>query len=375
MKKIKHGFLIAIILAVVAGLVAGIFGEIITRVYLIKDLYVPYLNQELNLTNLNSGRSNLIIRDAKKVVVNQDVKVTETIGAIQPALMGVYKELTAKSSDDYYDLTNPLFIGLAVTSDGWMVASVPTKVGTTFSPQNYIAISADRQIYQIDEKVSFKNLPGNLVFFHLVEANNLPVKKNLKRTDLSLGKSLLVLNGSNNILLSSLATFEKNTNILSSDSLDTRLELADTMRASLHNAFIFDLAGDLVAIVDSSGEVIPVFAYDHYWQSFLMDGEINRASLGVNYLDLSVNKPLDVSLTKGAWLKDGAVPAVIKNSPAAEAGLLAGDIITWINNQEINAANDLADVIALYNPGDTITITYLRDGVENEVEIELENLK
>lgn len=375
MKKTKNGLLIIIILSVIAALVAGVFGEVVARVYLMKDLYVPYLNQELNLTNLNSGRSNLIIRDAKKVVVNQDVKVAETINYIKPSLMGIHRKLNSQSVKDYYDLENPLFIALAVTSDGWMVASMPTKISASFVPTNYVAIANDRQVYEIDKKATFKNLPGNLVFFHLLQADNLAVKKNVKRTELSLGKSLLVINNYNKMLLSSLSAFEKTPEILNSDSLNARLDLAGNLQNAFNNSFIFDLAGDLVGIIDSNEEIIPAFAYDYYWQSFLQGQELSRPYLGVNYIDLSTNKALDINLDKGAWLRTTKSGAVIKDSPAAKAGLRAGDIITWINNQEINVSNDLADVIARYLPGDKIVLTYVRDDQENEIELELGNLK
>ncbi|OQB43576.1 MAG: Serine protease Do-like HtrA [Parcubacteria group bacterium ADurb.Bin159] len=77
-------------------------------------------------------------------------------------------------------------------------------------------------------------------------------------------------------------------------------------------------------------------------------------------------------MEKGAWLKSGEnLPAIIKNSPAELAGLKEGDIISWINNQEINTYNDLANIISGFNPGDTINITYLRNGEEKIINVKL----
>jgi len=64
-------------------------------------------------------------------------------------------------------------------------------------------------------------------------------------------------------------------------------------------------------------------------------------------------------------------PAVLSGSPAEKAGLVAGDVITWINNQEITAQRDLADIIATYRAGEKITITYRRAGAEKTAEATL----
>jgi len=81
-------------------------------------------------------------------------------------------------------------------------------------------------------------------------------------------------------------------------------------------------------------------------------------------------------LAKGAELRaSDLVPAIIKNSPADKAGLKAGDIITRINSQEINADNDLAVILSSYSPGDSIILDYLRQGNNLQVEIILDSVK
>ncbi len=376
MNKKKNGILFLIILAIIGGMVAGLFGEIITRTYLLKDFYVPYISQEFDLASLNLGRSNLIIRNAKKVVVNQDVKVNETINSVRPALVGIYKKLNPNDKLAYYDLNNPLFVALTITSDGWLVALMPAKINNNFSAQNYIAITVNRRTYKIDKITKFKELSNNLVFFHLVKASNLLVKESVPRSDLSLGESLLVLNNFNDAVLTSISSLEKVPTVLSSDSLNVRLALTNGLGDSYKSSFVFNLAGNLVALVDSNKHIIPAFVYDNYWRRFLNKKNVSQPYLGVNYLDLSNIKPLDLKLSKGAWLyPSSTTPAVIKGSPAAKAGLKAGDIITWIDNQELNVDYDLADVISQYQPGEIITLSYRRADKDNKIEVKLGKLK
>ena len=63
--------------------------------------------------------------------------------------------------------------------------------------------------------------------------------------------------------------------------------------------------------------------------------------------------------------------SVDPNSDAYAKGLQAGDIITAVNGQPVTGTQDLARVKLSRGPGDTVEITYLRDGVSCTVEIAL----
>ncbi len=380
--KLKSNILLVVVLAVISGLVAGACGEIITRVYLLNDFSLPYFSPEVNLTDLNNNnRSNLVIRDPKKVVVNQDLKVTETINSLAPSLVSIFKQINQKVVSDplkpqYYSLDDPLFLGLIISSDGWVMSSLPAELKDAFTLKDYVVVAADRKIYTIDKITVLKNIPGDVIFFHLTGAVNLPVRKIVSRSELSLGQSLIVIDNNNNVWPTTLSSFKKTPNVLNSDSLNARLALASNSEAIQKNSFVFNLAGDLTAIVSANNEIIPAFAYNSFWQSFWQKGLVVRPYLGINYLDLSLVRIPDLNLEKGALIYAPSDKlAIAKDSPAAKSGLIAGDVITWVGNQEINSTNDLADLVANYKPGDKIAITYLRSGLEKEVDVKLTELK
>ena len=378
MAKTKNSLLPLILIATACGLAAGVAAELVTRIYFIKDISSPYLSSEINLSSLNNNRSNLIIQDAKKVVVNQDVKVEETISSIRPTLVGIFKEQASSEKSvasepaSYYKLDDPILVGLTVTADGWIAVSAPDDLRKNLGAKGYVAITSDRKVYKVDQISSLGSLPGELVFLHLANATNLPVKKIVPRSEISLGQSLLTVNNFSNVLLTSLSSFKKTPPVLSSDSLNARLTLAGNPEKLLSNSFVFNLAGDLVAVIGGNQEIVPAFSYNTYWRSLLKNGSAAQPFLGVNYLDLSSTKPADITLEKGAWLhRSDDSPAVIKGSPAESAGLAEGDVITWVNNQELDAANDLADIISTFKPGDSLTLTYVRAGAEKEATIKL----
>lgn len=65
------------------------------------------------------------------------------------------------------------------------------------------------------------------------------------------------------------------------------------------------------------------------------------------------------------------ITSVVEGSPAAEAGLQAGDVIESVDGEEVTPENDLASLIGNYDPGDNATLTVKRDGEENSLEIEV----
>lgn len=376
-------------LLLICAIVAGIFGETIMRTYIAKDIYSPYsYYNEINLGNLTATNPALVIRDAKKVVVSHDVKISETVSAVENSLVRIFKKiegqaLTAKLKTEaeqgaslvdysaYYNLEKPLLLGLSITTDGWAVASVDKDFD--LEKEELVVIDSTKKIYEISDMLAVND--DGLIFFRLADVNNLPVRNNVSKSDFFLGQSFLSFASHNSVhSLSLISLTEKE--LLSSDSSYLNLKLSVNEK-ELKNNFIFNLAGDLAVIVNNEAELIPAFSYNYQWQSFLKAALVERPFFGVNYLDLNNIKiaSKDVDLNKGALLlSDEKNPAVVPGSPAKKAGLKEQDIITWVNNKEVGVDGDLAELISNYKVGDKIKVAYLRAGEEFIVEIVLEKM-
>jgi S1-C subfamily serine protease len=98
------------------------------------------------------------------------------------------------------------------------------------------------------------------------------------------------------------------------------------------------------------------------------DGRVDHAYLGVSYVALNpaIAAQLGSTQTSGA-----AVLGVEPGSPAAQAGITRGDIITKVNGAEIRGESDLAVAIDSHKPGDTVTLTVVRQGSERQVQVTL----
>lgn len=66
---------------------------------------------------------------------------------------------------------------------------------------------------------------------------------------------------------------------------------------------------------------------------------------------------------------------ISKGSPAEKAGLKKGDVITAVDADKIAEPQDLFEKIGEYDPGDKVTITYLRDKKENKTTATLDERK
>ncbi|HEY9051649.1 MAG TPA: DegQ family serine endoprotease [Gammaproteobacteria bacterium] len=88
-------------------------------------------------------------------------------------------------------------------------------------------------------------------------------------------------------------------------------------------------------------------------------GEVRRGVLGVVTQDLTP----DLAQAFGLDTRKGTVISkVMPDSPAAEAGLKAGDVITEVNGRKIKNAMDMRNAVGLIRIGEKLDIKLIRNG-------------
>ena len=116
------------------------------------------------------------------------------------------------------------------------------------------------------------------------------------------------------------------------------------------------------------GFAIPSSMVKRISTDLLASGKVTRGWLGVSM------QPLTPELAEsfGAKDKKGALVAdVMSDSPAAKAGLKAGDIVLEFAGKKISEPGDLARAVAVASPGKKSDVKVLRDKQEKTVTIEL----
>lgn len=105
------------------------------------------------------------------------------------------------------------------------------------------------------------------------------------------------------------------------------------------------------------------------------DGEIKRPALGVQMVDLaSINSQYQAQLKLPSSVTTGIVIAKVQDGfPAATAGLKKYDVITSLGDTKVTSSTELQTELYKYNIGDSIKVTYYRDGKEKTTTIKLDH--
>lgn len=357
-------------LVLIVGILSGFAGSFFSRYFidrlpLISDLYLPTQGQ--------LGQKEVIIQEAKKVVVEQDVRVGQVLDQTKKPLYGVYhKKAVGKTvSDQLYTPADFVAGAVAVTSDGWLVSHFEGGV----LPASYVIIKDNLVI--APEKIISDQASG--LKFIKVTGVNLSVAEFATIDNISSGQSVLaydILSHASKLsqivdaryrLLQTKADY-----IYSADLYDQKMLLAETLGKGFIGAPVFNLNGEVVGLSGGDNTVIKIGYVNFLLKSVLRDGTIQKPYLGFSYVDLSYAQGLSETypILGVLVVKNAAGVSVARDSSLANQ-LKEGDIITAIENTTLNSDHSFADLLYDYKMGNEVTFKVLRGKETLEVKYTL----
>lgn len=117
------------------------------------------------------------------------------------------------------------------------------------------------------------------------------------------------------------------------------------------------------------GFAIPIDTIKALIEEFDKNGEIQRAFLGISYRLITRDIAILNEVPQGAYIQE-----VVPESAAEKAGINPGDIITKIDDQQINSETKISEIIQRKKIGEKVSLEVWTDGNTKTVTATLEQL-
>lgn len=290
--------------------------------------------------------------------------------------------------DIYRDMMQPPQVGagsgVVVSPDGYIVTNNHVVAGADIVTVTF----NDR--YTTEAKMIATD-PATDIAVLKIEANNLPYMEFGNSEDVALGQWVLAVG----YPLTLDATVTAGIVSAKSRSLGiNRQQSAHAIESFIQTDAAVNPGNSGGALVNTSGQLIginaaiasPTGSYAGYsyaipsnivkkvLEDIIDYGAVQRAFLGISYLDIKNAKPEQVK-EFGLDRNQGVyVYHIFENSAAEKAGLKQGDFIISVNGTPVNSSPELLEQIALHKPGDNVSITYVRSGKVTHTTVQLKNI-
>jgi serine protease Do len=138
---------------------------------------------------------------------------------------------------------------------------------------------------------------------------------------------------------------------------------------------LFNMKGEVVGInaaiisgANTIGFAIPIDVVKQILPQLREKGRVVRGFLGVQPQAITADMvdQLGLKSTRGALIAE-----VVKDSPAAEAGIKPGDVVVALNGKPVADNNQLTRDVGVVPPGQSVQLQVVRDGKEKTVAVKL----
>jgi len=337
---------------------------------------------ELKVFDIKTSRS-------EKIIVEESSAIIDASKKIDPAVVSITS--TGRAVRDvlgFGTIQAPRTsgTGFIMTSDGLIATNKHVVEGG----QQYTVTTSSGKTFE--GKVVAKD-PSNDIAFLKIEANGLPVADLGDSDRVQVGQWVIAIGNAlgelqNTVTVGVVSAKERSANPSdgqgNTESLYGLLQTDAAINPGNSGGPLLNLAGQVIAIntaiagdAEGIGFAIPINELKKDLESYKKNGKIVQPYIGVRFQPITkaVAKSLELPVEKGALVVGSQnTSAVTTGGPADKAGIKDGDIITRVNNDEINEANPLVRLIRKYNPGDKISLTILRNNATQKIDVTLGQL-
>lgn len=267
--------------------------------------------------------------------------------------------------------------GVVVTQDGYILTNHHVVDGA----EEIKVELTDNRVY--DAKIIGSDPRSDLAVLK-VEAANLPLLRLGDSDRVRTGDVALAVGnplGVGQTVTAGIISAKGRTTGLSDGSFESFLQTDAPINQGNSGGALVNTAGELIGINSQIlsptggnigiGFAIPANMARSVSDQLIKSGRVRRGQLGVTIQPVTAEIAANLNLPE---VRGVIVSSVEPNSPAARAGVQAGDVIKGFNGAPVTDSNSLRNLIASTAPGTEIALTLWRDGNEQQVRATLAEL-
>lgn len=144
---------------------------------------------------------------------------------------------------------------------------------------------------------------------------------------------------------------------------------------------LVDMSGNVIGIntaimtggrgYEGVGFALPSNMAISVYNQLVEHGKVTRGSIGITFTEEQSSNPIVLHELGAA---NGMVLQYVEpDSPAAKAGIEAGDVVTSVNGKPVKSGSDLVDPITQTPVGTKVHIVYMRGGVQHDTDATVED--
>lgn len=346
-------------------------------------LYITYQKIEIQDNSYTATKLKSTIQEQTvEKVEEESKKIADILEEINEAVVGVSKlKNTGKSIlSNSTEAELGLGTGFVVTEDGYILSNehvtgskyskcyITLENGNTY---NGTVVWSDTDLDLSITKIEAKNLK----YVTLGDSGNIRVGENVFAIGNPIGYEFrrTVTSGIISAKNRTIKIEEENKSSYMTDLIQTDA----TINPGNSGGPLIYPNGDVVGIntvkitsAEGIGFAIPINIVKPIIESFRQTKEFQEATIGIYAYDKEVIPYL--SQNKLSNFENGIyVAQITKNSPASQTELKEGDIITQIDEIELNTMNDLRQYIYTKKPNDTVNLQITRGKIKKQISIVL----
>ncbi len=320
---------------------------------------------------LEGNRENTVI-DIVQIETGKLLTAAEVYAANVQSTVGITTSITTNYWG-YQSTSAASGSGFIVTDDGYIITNFHViEDSDSITVSLYSGDTYDADLVGYDESNDLAVLK--------IEAEGLSPVILGDSDNLNVGDSVVAIGnplGELTFSLTSGSTSAKDREVTMSNSLTMNLLQTDcAINSGNSGGALFNMYGEVIGItnakysssgseasIDNIGFAIPINDVRSIVESIIEKGYYSKPYLGVSVSDVSREYQI-YGLPQGA-----AIQTITEGSPAEDAGLQVGDIITGVDGTEITGSTDLTSIIGRCKVGDKVALTVYRQGETLEISV------